>query len=137
MSSRSTTSDSYGSIDARDGQTFAETLALAQESNSQIIQIATWNDYGEGTVIEPTKASGYRYLEHVQKNAMSQLPYGPNDLRLPVTPYQLKKRHAQHPERMKQLQVATDLLFAGRCTEAKAVVDGINKGGNHLPAGRR
>lgn len=121
--------DSYGSIDARNGQTFAETFALAQKSDSPIIQIATWNDYGEGTVIEPTKASGYRYLEHVQKNAKSQLPYSPNDLRLPVMLYQLKKRAAQDPERMKQLQIATDLLFAGKCTEAQEVIDAANKGG--------
>ncbi|TWT62744.1 glycoside hydrolase family 71/99-like protein [Rubinisphaera italica] len=121
--------DSYGSIDARNGQTFAETFALAQKSNSQIIQIATWNDYGEGTVIEPTKASGYRYLEHVQRNAKSQLPYGPKDLRLPVTLYQLKKRYARDPNRMKQLQMATDLLFAGKCTEAQAAMEAASKGG--------
>lgn len=120
--------DSYGSIDARNGETFAETFDLAQKSNSQIIQIATWNDYGEGTVIEPTKESEYGYLKYVQKNAKAQLPYGPNDLRLPVMLYQLKKRYAENPERMKRLQRATDLLFAGKCTEAEAAMDAANKG---------
>ena len=32
-----------------------------------MIQIAIWNDYGEGTVIEPTKTFEYQYLEEVQK----------------------------------------------------------------------
>ena len=121
--------DSYGSIDPRNGQTFAETFAMAQDSNSSIIQIATWNDYGEGTVIEPTKESGYRYLELVQKNAEARLPYGPKDLRLPVMLYQLKKRYAQNPEQMKQLQKAIDLLFTGKCTEARTHMDAANSSG--------
>ncbi len=120
---------SYGSIDARNGQTFAETFDLAQKSNSEIVQIATWNDYGEGTVIEPTKASGYLYLEYVQKHAKPQAPYGPNDLRLPVVLYQLKKRQAQNGASMKRLQLATDFLFAGKCDEARTVIEAANKGG--------
>jgi hypothetical protein len=119
--------DSYGSIDARNGQTFAETFDLALKSNSSIVQIATWNDYGEGTVIEPTKAFGYRYLEHIQKNAKPRLPYAPPDLRLPVTLYQLKKRHAQNSARMKHLRMATDLLFAGKCNEARTAIDAAIK----------
>ncbi len=119
--------DSYGSIDAREGKTFADTFALAQKSKSQIMQIATWNDYGEGTVIEPTKAAGYRYLEHVQRHAKPSLPYRGNDLRLPVKLYQLKKRYGQDATRMAQLKIATDLLFAGKCTEAETVIDAADK----------
>ena len=119
----------YGSIDGRNGQTFTETLDLAKKSDSQIVQIATWNDYGEGTVIEPTKASGYRYLEHIQKHAKAETSYGPDDLRLPVMIYQLKKRDAQNPARLRQLRMATDLLFAGKCNEARTVIETANKGG--------
>lgn len=121
--------DSYGSIEAHNGQTFAQTLKLAQECNSQIVQIATWNDYGEGTVIEPTKASGYRYLEHVQKNRKDQSAYNPSDLRLPVSLYQLKKRHARNPARMKRLEIASELLFDGKCNEARAVLAAVNENG--------
>ena len=35
-------------------------------SGSPIIQLATWNDFGEGTCIEPTREYGYRYLEAIQ-----------------------------------------------------------------------
>ena len=45
---------SYGYIDARDGSTFDETLARAMDSACPLVQIATWNDHGEGTSIEPT-----------------------------------------------------------------------------------
>ena len=115
--------DSYGSIDDRNGETFAETLDLALKSNSPIIQIATWNDYGEGTVIEPTETFGYRYLEFVQKNAKTQ--YGSDALRLPVILYQLKKRHEHHSARMKKLERATDLLFAGKYNEGRSVIEAV------------
>ena len=49
---------SFGSLHHRDGETFAETLELALNSDAPIIQIATWNDHGEGTVIEPTQEFG-------------------------------------------------------------------------------
>ena len=90
-----------------------------------IIQIATWNDYGEGTVIEPTKTFGYRYLEHIQKNAADDFPYGPDALRLPGILYQLKKRHERHPARMKELERATDLLFVGKYNEGRNVIEAV------------
>ena len=58
---------SYGAIDYRDGQTFAESFDLAMKSGSLIVQVATWNDYGEGTGIEPTIARGTRNLEVIMR----------------------------------------------------------------------
>lgn len=120
---------SYGAIDARNGQTFSETFRLAQESDSSIVQIATWNDYGEGTVIEPSKVSGYRYLEHIQKNNNAESAFSAVDLRIPVVLYQLKKRHAQNPLVTKQLQTAAELLFAGNCHEARVIIEAAQNGG--------
>ena len=53
---------SYGRIDARNGATFAESLDLALSSGAPVVQIATWNDYGEGTAIEPSVEGGHRDL---------------------------------------------------------------------------
>ena len=47
-------------------KTFEQTLDLAL-ANSEHVQVATWNDYGEGTIIEPTKEFGYGFLEILQK----------------------------------------------------------------------
>ena len=58
---------SYGSIDYREGQTFAESFDQAMKSGSPIVQIATWNDYGEGTGIEPTAERGRRDLEVIMR----------------------------------------------------------------------
>ena len=58
---------SYGSIDYRDGQTFTESFDQAMKSGAPIVQVATWNDYGEGTGIEPTLNRGTRDLEFIMR----------------------------------------------------------------------
>ena len=58
---------SYGRIDSRNGATFAESLELAMNSGAPIVQIATWNDYGEGTAVEPTDQQGHRALETLMR----------------------------------------------------------------------
>jgi hypothetical protein len=58
---------SYGSIDYRDGRTFAESFEQAMRSGAPIVQLATWNDYGEGTGLEPTLGRGLRDLEVVMR----------------------------------------------------------------------
>ncbi|MFD0894588.1 hypothetical protein ACFQ5Q_13240 [Luteolibacter ambystomatis] len=113
--------DSYGTIEHRDGATFAETLDLALRSKSPLIQVATWNDYGEGTVIEPTSNHGYRYLELLQRRVKPQ-GYGVADLRLPVMLYQLRKRGTSDAELAAALDQAAALLFASKCAEAAAVL---------------
>ncbi len=109
--------DSYGSISSRDGQTLAESLDLALKSQAPIIQIATWNDYGEGTVIEPTRSNGYRYLEALPKCGNKA------DLRLPVMLYQLRKRGGT----AKALDQAAELLFASKNTEAEAILGRVSR----------
>jgi hypothetical protein len=58
---------SYGFLDAQGVKTFELTLDMAFRSNCELIQLVTWNDYGEGTMIEPTLEFGYRYLEIIQQ----------------------------------------------------------------------
>ncbi|HEX4056091.1 MAG TPA: hypothetical protein VHX86_17655 [Tepidisphaeraceae bacterium] len=74
------------------GQTLAETLAQDQTYSKNInsIQIATWNDYGEGTQIEPTVQDGFTDLEEIQK--FTGVPYGLSQLQLV---YQLYEARAQ------------------------------------------
>ena len=115
---------SYGYLDDQSGKTFDQTLELAWQSNSGLIQIATWNDYGEGTLIEPTKEFAYRYLETLQRKfaATGKLAYTPWDLRLPIMLHQLRKHHASNKEITAQLNHASKLLFASRTTEAKMLL---------------
>jgi acetyl esterase/lipase len=125
--------ESYGSIAPRLGATFAETLDLALKSESPIVQIATWNDYGEGTVIEPTHNHGYRYLELLQKRKAVK-PAGPADLRLPVMLYQLRKRGTGSSEIAAQLDQAAALLFENKFIEAEAQLAKISRQLGQIPA---
>jgi len=50
-------SASHPQFGDRQGSTFRNTLKMALRSKSPIVQIATWNDWGEGTVIEPPPES--------------------------------------------------------------------------------
>ena len=90
---------SYGFLDAQGVKTFEATLDMALRSNCEFIQLVTFNDYGEGTMIEPTVEFGYRYLEIIQQRQKQEhgrlFSYSAEYLRLPVTLYRLKKKH-QH-----------------------------------------
>jgi acetyl esterase/lipase len=111
--------ESFGGIPSRMGATFAESLDLALKAGSPMVQIATWNDYGEGTVIEPTRGAGYKYLEILQKR-LNVRSHGPADLRLPVMLYQLRKRIGGDAALGAQLNQAAQLLFESKCVEAEA-----------------
>lgn len=113
---------SYGVLDAREGVTFSETLSVAVESGVPFVQLVTWNDYGEGTVVEPTVEAGYRYLEQIQAMRRRFEPsfcFGAEELRLPVTLYGLRKRFPHDEERGAVLDVAAEALLEGRVEEAR------------------
>ena len=45
---------SYGRIDDNQGKSFRTMLKQSLQSNASVVQLATWNDWGEGTQIEPS-----------------------------------------------------------------------------------
>ncbi|SFZ93614.1 hypothetical protein SAMN05428642_103234 [Flaviramulus basaltis] len=53
-------------INHNNGATLDETLAMAKSANLDYLQLITWNDFGEGTMFEPTKEFGYSYIEKVK-----------------------------------------------------------------------
>ena len=61
--------DGYTTYDREDGALFQRQLSAARNVGLEWVQISTWNDYGEGTIIEPTTEFKYQYLEIVQKFA--------------------------------------------------------------------
>lgn len=113
--------ESWGTIPDNKGQTFDTTFKLATDAESPIIQIATWNDWGEGTQIEPSEEFGYRDLEKVQK--FKSAPYKGSDLRLPLRLYQARKK-AKASDKGRLDNVA-NLLFAGKSKEAAMALDTI------------
>ena len=116
------TGPSYGFLDARGGLTLAETLGRAMASGAPLVQIATWNDFGEGTAIEPTREDGYRSLELVQEAVRAQrpLPYAAADLDLPLMVYGLRARLAGDVQAMARLDAAVRRLVDGDAAGARA-----------------
>jgi hypothetical protein len=98
-------------------------------SDANIVQIVTWNDYGEGTIIEPTVEDGYLYLEITQELRKeyidSNFPCVAADLRLPVRLYTLRKEHQANPTVMAQLNMVEDYLFANNLRGAEKLLDQI------------
>ena len=113
---------SWGTIEDNDGKTYRQTLEQALKSKADIIQLATWNDWGEGTMIEPSVEFGYRDLEATQKlrrlHKDPRFPYTAQDLRLPVTLYNLRKQG--NPKQKPALDEVSRLLFAGQVKKARA-----------------
>ena len=117
--------ESYGYLDDQEGAVFGETLERAGEHTS-LIQIVTWNDYGEGTIIEPTIEFGYRYLEALQnyrrKLAGKTFPYSAEDLRLPIALYQLRQQAAADGRTAVHLDSAAAFLFASENEAARRIL---------------
>jgi hypothetical protein len=120
--------NSYGFLDAQDGMTFELTLDLAIAQDPDVIQLITWNDYGEGTIIEPTEQFGYRYLEMLQaaqpRLGNTGFGYTPDDLRLPLKLFQMRKT-LTGPETRKKLDEASNLLLAGETAQAAQILAAI------------
>ena len=116
---------SYGFLDREKGSVFKHTLERALKSSSPVVQIATWNDFGEGTTVEPTREYGYRYLEILQDAARrrkrSRFPYRASDLRLPLRIYHLRKQSESEPVR-RSLDQAVSWIRAGRMDRARRLL---------------
>ncbi len=56
-------------IPHNNGATFDQTLQMSANANIDAIQLITWNDFGEGTMIEPTDEFGYTYVEKIRSFA--------------------------------------------------------------------
>jgi len=57
----------YTTYDSENGALFDRQLSAAKNAGLGWLQVSTWNDYGEGTNIEPTQEYGYQYLVKIQQ----------------------------------------------------------------------
>jgi hypothetical protein len=121
--------EGYGVLDDQNGETFRSTLQAAMDRNPDVIQLITWNDYGEGTMIEPTIENGYRELETVQDQKIRIDPsfhFNHEDLRLPLKVWNFRKSRPGDASVRSVLDRAFGLLTAGDASKASAVLDSLN-----------
>jgi hypothetical protein len=128
--------DAQGSYGSYGTSTYSYTLERGLQSTADIVQLVTWNDYGEGTIIEPTEEDGYLYLEMTQELRKEYIdanfPYVAADLRLPVRLYTLRKENLGNPAIMAQLATVEDYLFANNLSGAKELLDQIECSALHV-----
>jgi hypothetical protein len=121
--------ESWGRIEDEDGKTFRTSIIAALATQSRIIQIATWNDWGEGTVIEPSLEFGYRDLEVLQelrrKHVDDRFSATPSDLRLPERLLSLRR---SSPENLRRVDRIVELIATGHLTQARSVLNVIHRG---------
>lgn len=69
--------------------TLKDTFDRAFAGNPELIQIVTWNDFNEGTSIEPTRAKGFQYLDALETwwGSKTQRPVDLHDNRKPFYEY--------------------------------------------------
>jgi hypothetical protein len=107
------TGASYGCLDDAGGGTLTNTFSRALTNRSALVQLVTWNDFGEGTMIEPTVEFGYRELGTVQNLRRQYLdaafPYHTNDLTLAYRLYQQRRQNGTNAALMAEM----DRVFAG------------------------
>ncbi|POY35007.1 hypothetical protein C3K47_17265 [Solitalea longa] len=110
-------------IDHNNISTFNATLDLALNSGLESIQLVTWNDYGEGTMLEPTKEFGYGFLTSLQSKL--GVSYTQTELELIAKLYELRKKYPGSAENQKKLDQVFYYLVSNKITEAKALLQEI------------
>ena len=100
--------DSYGYVDAQQGAMLQKTLDKAADYHSPYIQLVTWNDYGEGTMIEPTVEFQYQFVETLQ--SYTGVTYTKRELETIYTYYIKRKEYKGNAEVQLTLNHVFDAL---------------------------
>lgn len=120
---------SYGRLNDNDGDTLRSTLGRALTNSSAFVQVVTWNDFGEGTVVEPTKQFGYRDLGIIQEFRRQYLEPGftlqTNDLALAARVYNLRRQDAANPNISAELDRVFTHIVSGNLIAARLQLSGL------------
>ncbi|SHJ72557.1 glycoside hydrolase family 71/99-like protein [Aquimarina spongiae] len=113
------------SIDTDQGNTFVETLNYTHHEQSDFIQIITWNDFGEGTMIEPTEEFGFMYLQILQQ--YTGVPFTPNDLQVAADLYKIRKKFKNNNLAQRLLDRTYEYVKELKLQRADQVIKAINR----------
>lgn len=113
-------------IAANGTSTFTATLDLAlSKSNLNYVQLNTWNDYGEGTMLEPTVAAtggfGYSLLTTLQQK-LGVASLDQTDLEAVYKLYQLRQNNAGNTAALNKLNQVFYYMVSLQMSKAKALL---------------
>jgi hypothetical protein len=112
-------------IDHNNGATLDATLKMAQDAEIDHMQIITWNDFGEGTMIEPTLEFGFTYLEKLQ--TFSGTPYTSDEFEYILKQFQLRKSTSDISSSQNALDRSFIHFVKLETEEAKAIIDSLDQ----------
>jgi hypothetical protein len=112
------------SIDHNNGQTLQETLEMARNSKIEYLQLVTWNDFGEGTMIEPTLEFQYTFLEKIQQ--FTGVMYTKATLEKITDLYTLRKKYASEKDEQLILDKAFTYFVSLQTDKAVHIIDSLN-----------
>lgn len=111
-------------IDPKNGATLKSLLDLAVEKNITHLQVATWNDFGEATSIEPSLEYGSSYLEQIQ--SFTGVDYGKAELDLVKDLFNKRKRFKNNIQTQQKLDQVYYYLISLQVSKASELLQEIN-----------
>jgi Glycosyl hydrolase family 99 len=113
----------WGYLGDRHGDTLRETLSHGMTNSSAIVQIVTWNDFGEGSMVEPTEEYGFRDLGIVQELRQQYLEpdfsSNTNDLTMALQFYNLRRQSMTNTYLSMELDRIFTNIVTGQLDKAK------------------
>lgn len=113
----------YFTIPSYYGSTLDATFNKIDEykTNLDMVQLITFNDFGEGTMFEPTVETNFDYLKRLQ--LYTGVPYGESELKLVYRLYRLRKDYQDDPDVQAELNKASVHLRNLEIPEAAAILN--------------
>ena len=120
---------SYFNIPYNGTGTLSQMFNLINQYNNDvdIVQLATWNDYGEGTMFEPTQEFGYTFLVRLQQ--YTGVPYTEADLKQVIRFYNLRKQYSNDAAIKSKLDQVYKYFAALQISNAVALMCTIDNAG--------
>ena len=125
-------------IPENNGQTLADMLNLYNtfKPNLDMLQLATFNDFGEGTMFEPTVETGFSYLHQLQtftgaKDPFTHQALGESELQLIYELYLARKKYAGNAASQALLNQVSDNLAAMQIAAARSLLNQASPDGDY------
>jgi len=112
-------------IDLDNGQTFVETLNYTHHEVADMIQLITWNDFGEGTMIEPTEEFGFLYLQLLQQ--YTGVSYDADHLQIALDLYLTRKKYRGNALVQYYLDRTYAYIKANQFYRVRLILNAINR----------
>ena len=117
--------NNYFYLEHNDGKLLNQTLDLAIQNKTSIdaLQLVTWNDFGEGTMYEPTYEYGFKMLTNLQ--AKLGVSYSEYELQQIYRLFDLRKKYSNDQSIQNTLNQTRDYFINYQVSDAIALMDNI------------